>query len=156
MKYHISYQELIPHAIDNIEADSPSAAIKVLFSKFKNGEAPRIHNNGRADCKIINIIDEQKNEFAFFNHELKQWRWNNNTTNNLNESDSTNNKRNISNIIYKRRKELNLTLQEIGTAVGVRKSTVKRWETGEIKSISNNKIIKLAKILQINPIELIR
>ena len=76
MKYHIAYTEIIPHAFDDIVAENPSAAIKDLFSKFENGKAPRITSKDeRADCQIINIRDEEGNEFAFFDHELKQWRW---------------------------------------------------------------------------------
>ena len=36
----------------------------------------------------------------------------------------------IGNLIYDRRKELGLTLEEVGNAVGVSKSTVKKWENG--------------------------
>ena len=61
----------------------------------------------------------------------------------------------IGEIIYNRRKELGLTLEEIGTATGVSKSTVKKWENGFIANMRRDKIEKLAKILQISPIVLL-
>ena len=61
----------------------------------------------------------------------------------------------IGEIIYNRRKELGLTLEEIGNATGVSKSTVKKWENGFIANMRRDKIEKLAKILQISPIVLL-
>lgn len=58
----------------------------------------------------------------------------------------------IGTLIHTRRKELDLTLEEIGNYVGVGKSTVKKWETGAIANIKRDKIAKLAKILQLNPV----
>ncbi len=57
--------------------------------------------------------------------------------------------------IATRRKELGLTLQEIGSAVGVGKSTVKKWESGYIANMRRDKIAALAKILQLSPAEFI-
>lgn len=37
---------------------------------------------------------------------------------------------NIGELINKKRTELGLTLEEVGNAVGVSKSTVKKWEDG--------------------------
>lgn len=54
-----------------------------------------------------------------------------------------------------RRKELNLTLEDVGRAVGVGKSTVQRWESGMIKNMGRDKIALLAKVLQISPIEIV-
>lgn len=62
---------------------------------------------------------------------------------------------NIGELIEKRRKELGLTLEEVGNYVGVGKSTVKKWETGYISNMRRDKISLLAKILQISPTELI-
>lgn len=61
----------------------------------------------------------------------------------------------IGKLIFTRRKELNLTLEEIGNAVGVSKSTVKKWESGFIANIKRDKIAALANILQISPVSLI-
>ena len=55
--------------------------------------------------------------------------------------------------IYKRRKELNLTLEEIASIVGVSKSTVKKWEDGYIKNMRRDKIVKLASALKVSPLE---
>ena len=57
--------------------------------------------------------------------------------------------------IYFRRKELGLTMEEVGQAVGVGKSTVQRWENGIIKNMGRDKIAALANVLQISPIELV-
>ena len=62
---------------------------------------------------------------------------------------------NISKIIATRRKQLNLTLEEIGNIVGVSKSTVKKWENGFISNMRRDKISLLAKALQLDPVTLI-
>lgn len=51
--------------------------------------------------------------------------------------------------IHDRRKELGLTLEQVGMAVGVGKSTVRRWECGMIKSMGVDKLIPLSKVLRI-------
>ena len=61
----------------------------------------------------------------------------------------------IGNLIRNRRKELGLTLEEVGNAVGVSKSTVKKWEDGYISNMRRDKIQSLAAILQINPVRLL-
>lgn len=57
--------------------------------------------------------------------------------------------------IFLRRKELGLTLEEVGDAVGVGKSTVRKWENGMIKNMGRDKIAALARVLQISPVELV-
>ena len=57
--------------------------------------------------------------------------------------------------IEKRRKELNLTLEQIGNYVGVSKSTVKKWESGFIDNMKRDKIALLAEILQVSPLSII-
>lgn len=64
-------------------------------------------------------------------------------------------KMSIGEIIYSRRKELGLTLEEVGNFVGVSKSTVKKWESGFISNMRRDKIALLAKILKIEPTKLI-
>ena len=54
-----------------------------------------------------------------------------------------------------RRKELGLTLEEVGKFVGVSKSTVKKWETGYIDNMKRDKIALLSKVLQISPLAII-
>lgn len=61
----------------------------------------------------------------------------------------------IGEIIANRRRELNLTLEDIGKAVGVGKSTVKKWESGYIANMKRDKIALLANVLQISPSVLI-
>ena len=53
--------------------------------------------------------------------------------------------------IKSRRKELNLTLEQVGNLVGVGKSTVRKWETGDIENMKRDKIVKLAKALKVSP-----
>jgi len=55
-----------------------------------------------------------------------------------------------------RRKELGMTLEDVGQAVGVGRSTVLRWEKGMIKNMRRDKIAALAKVLQMSPLEFIR
>lgn len=52
-------------------------------------------------------------------------------------------------LIKKRRAALGLTLQEVGDAVGVSRSTVKKWETGFIRNMKKDRLPKLAKVLQL-------
>ena len=58
-------------------------------------------------------------------------------------------------LIRDRRKELNITLEEIGDYVGVSKATVQRWETGGIANMRRARIKKLSEILRIEPEQLI-
>ena len=62
---------------------------------------------------------------------------------------------NIGELIHDRRMELGLTLEEVGNAAGVSKSTVKKWEDGFISNMRRDKIAALAKVLHINPVSLI-
>ena len=55
--------------------------------------------------------------------------------------------------ILERRKALGLTLEEVGNAVGVGKSTVRKWENGMIKNMGRDKIEALAKVLNMDPLE---
>ena len=58
-------------------------------------------------------------------------------------------------LIRERRKELNITLEEIGEYVGVSKATVQRWETGGIANMRRDRIKKLSEILRIEPEQLL-
>jgi len=57
----------------------------------------------------------------------------------------------VKDIIKTRRKELDITLEDVGNYVGVSKATVQRWETGGISNMRRDRIKKLSEILQINP-----
>lgn len=54
-------------------------------------------------------------------------------------------------LIYRRRKELGLTMEDVAKVVGVSKATVKRWESGEIENIKRDKIVSLADALHTTP-----
>ncbi len=57
--------------------------------------------------------------------------------------------------INQRRKELGLTLEEIANHVKVSKGTVKKWENGYIKNMGRDKIVLLAQILQVSPLDIL-
>ena len=61
----------------------------------------------------------------------------------------------LGDIIKSRRLELGLTLEQVGNAVGVGKSTVRKWETGNIQNMRRDKIALLADVLRMSPAELI-
>ena len=62
---------------------------------------------------------------------------------------------NIGNKLKNRRLDLGLTLEDVGQAVGVGRSTVQRWESGLIKNMGRDKIASLARVLKMNPVELV-
>ena len=53
--------------------------------------------------------------------------------------------------LEQRRKQLNMTLLEVATKVGVTESTVQRWESGSIKTLRHERIVKLAEVLDVTP-----
>lgn len=53
--------------------------------------------------------------------------------------------------IKKLRIEQGLTLEEVGNRVGVGKSTVRKWESGEIANMRRDKISLIAKALGVSP-----
>ena len=54
-----------------------------------------------------------------------------------------------------RREELGLTLEQVGDACNVGKSTVRKWETGMIRNMRRDKVAMLAKVLRVNPMDII-
>ena len=61
----------------------------------------------------------------------------------------------ISKKIFNRRQQLGLTLEDVGQAVGVGRSTVQRWEKGMIRNMGRDKIAALARVLQMDPVEFV-
>ena len=53
--------------------------------------------------------------------------------------------------IKQRRLELGFTLLQIAEILGVKEATVQRYESGEIKNIKHETILKLAKVLRCKP-----
>lgn len=53
--------------------------------------------------------------------------------------------------LKKLRLEHQLTLEQVGDAVGVGKSTVRKWENGIIANMKRDKIASLAKVLHTTP-----
>lgn len=62
---------------------------------------------------------------------------------------------NIGDIMRVRRQELGLTLEEVGDYVGVGKSTVRKWEHGDIENMKRDKIALLSRILKLSPLTFI-
>lgn len=54
--------------------------------------------------------------------------------------------------LRERRQALGLTLQQVADAVGVSKSTVQKWESGEIEDMRLAKAAGLAKALKVSPL----
>jgi len=54
-------------------------------------------------------------------------------------------------ILKKRRKEIGYTLKEVAAKIGVTEATVQRWESGNIKTLRDGRLMKLAEILEISP-----
>lgn len=62
----------------------------------------------------------------------------------------------INDLLHNRRVELGLSLEEVGKATGVSKSTVLKWESGKIANMKRNKIALLANVLKISPTLLLK
>lgn len=56
--------------------------------------------------------------------------------------------------IRNRRIELGYTMKELAEKVGVNEGTISRWESGDIANMRRDKIVALAKALNIPPITL--
>ena len=54
-----------------------------------------------------------------------------------------------------RRKELGLTMKEVAKRVGVDESTVSRWESGDVMNMKRNRVIALANVLRISPMDIL-
>ena len=61
----------------------------------------------------------------------------------------------ISKVIKELRIRKDLTLEQVGDYVGVSKATVLKWESGQIKNMRRDKIVKLAEILGTTPGDLL-
>lgn len=61
----------------------------------------------------------------------------------------------LQDVIRIRRKELNLSLEQIAQACGVGKSIVSKWERGDIKNIRRDNLAALADVLQVSPLVLL-
>ncbi len=57
----------------------------------------------------------------------------------------------VGNRIKKARQRLNLTLNELGNKVGLTKSTVKRYEDGEIANLTVDTLKTFAQALEVDP-----
>ena len=62
---------------------------------------------------------------------------------------------NLAKLIHDRRVAAGKTLEEVGTAVGVSKATIQRWESGMIRNMGVDKVIPLANALELDVAEMI-
>ena len=60
----------------------------------------------------------------------------------------------IGKYIAKRRCQLKLTMDALAKEIGVSKATIQRWESGKIKNIRHEKIIRIATALKTSPAHL--
>ena len=58
-------------------------------------------------------------------------------------------------LIKERRRELGLSIIDIGKQMGRNKATVYKWETGDIRDMKTSNLYKLAKVLQVKPEQLV-
>mgnify|MGYP002517681784 CR=1 FL=1 len=61
----------------------------------------------------------------------------------------------LSEVLYRRRKELNLSLQDVARKLDVADSTVQRWASGKIRAMKYSHVIKLAEVLDVPLLELL-
>lgn len=57
----------------------------------------------------------------------------------------------LAELLKSRRKQLDLTLDDVGRAVGVNRATVQRWETGNITKMNRRHIAALSNVLSLDP-----
>lgn len=60
----------------------------------------------------------------------------------------------VKDLIRNKRLELGLTMKELADRVGVSEGTVSRWEAGKISNMKRDKIALLARVLGIQPEEI--
>jgi len=53
--------------------------------------------------------------------------------------------------IHEKRIENHMTLEEVGNALGVQKSTVQKWEKAEVQAIKRSYIAKMAEMFHCSP-----
>ena len=61
----------------------------------------------------------------------------------------------LGNKIKEKRIEYHLTMEKLGEIVGVSKSTISKWESGNIKNLKRNNIEALSKALHCSPLYLL-
>ncbi len=61
----------------------------------------------------------------------------------------------IGDLLKKKRKEKNLTMIQLGDAIGVTNGTISKWERGQIKNMKRDKMESLCNVLGIPPMVLI-
>ena len=64
-------------------------------------------------------------------------------------------KQNVGLAIKTRREQLELTQQQVADYVGVSKSAVSRWESGDVANMGIDKLSKLSEVLSVSPLDII-
>lgn len=102
------------------------------------------------------ILEQICNVLGIKSHDVLEEAENKTSFKEINSTDKAKgNNVNSDNIIKRKRKELNLTFEELGILVGVGKSTVRKWENGMIKNMGMDKVLLLAKALGIDAYEIL-
>ena len=57
--------------------------------------------------------------------------------------------------IKKLRQNKNVSQEELGKAIKTKKSTIEKWESGDIKNLKRSDIQKLADYFEVNPVSFI-
>lgn len=60
-------------------------------------------------------------------------------------------RKSVHEIIRERRESLGYSLNELAERIGVNRSTVMRWENGDIENMKRDKIVSLSEALKISP-----
>lgn len=61
----------------------------------------------------------------------------------------------IKKLLRDRREQLGLTMKEVAEACGVSEGAVSRWESGDIANMRRSRIVLLAKVLKISPLQIL-
>lgn len=64
-------------------------------------------------------------------------------------------KQNVGIAIKTRREQLELTQQQVADYVGVSKSAVSRWESGDVANMGIDKLSRLSEVLSVSPLDII-
>ena len=54
--------------------------------------------------------------------------------------------------IHDKRIEAGLTMEELAEKIGVNKSSISKWESGDVGNIKRSYIAKMAKLFNVNPV----
>lgn len=59
-------------------------------------------------------------------------------------------------LIKRKREELDITLETIANEIGVGRSVVLKYQKGSVVTIGADKVLRLARVLQVDPIDILK